>query len=198
MNHPRPTVTYLCSQPAWNLPKKNGQTFCKSCKKNIPDLRDADQETIKSLLERDGGTTCGIFDPGQFTVNAHTKRSPNVFRLVLAGALATFVSGAKLSAQATVDSVKTEQLDQDGYPVTTPEIVQPAVDTAKAEAPAPAQVTRKRKGRIHLFWLGRREVYLSKRFPYVHSRRMGLMGKFTIILPGHVQPASPSSTPTGN
>lgn len=179
MPHAKPNVTYLCKQPSWNLPKKDGQTYCKSCRKNIPDLRDADAETIKALLERDGGETCGIFYPEQFTVNAQTQHGPGVLRLVLASALATFVAGEKLSAQAA-DSVKTEQHDTLRWPYINnepaPGTNAETVTAASERAIQPVRYPLKYR-RLQLFRIGHHNVYLNWRFPFLHVRKPR-MGRF--------------------
>src|SRR5687767_5863665 len=92
-------VTYLCRQPSRNLQERNGETYCRACKKNIPDLRDTDLQTIRQLLHRDGGEICGIFYEDQFSINAGTKKSPTFLKLVVASALTVLTTG-KLSAQA--------------------------------------------------------------------------------------------------
>ncbi len=181
MSHAKPNVTYLCKQPSWNLPKKDGQTYCKSCRKTIPDLRDADAETIKALLERDGGETCGIFYPEQFTINAQTQHGPGVLRLVLAGALATFMAGAKLSAQsALTDSLKTEQHETGRIPAANVEngkvVESDTVPAPVAAAVKPVKQPLKYR-RLQLFKVGSRNVYLNWRFPFLHVRRP-FMGRF--------------------
>ncbi len=180
MHNAKPNVTYLCKQPFWNLPEKNGQTYCKSCRKNIPDLCDADAETIKALLERDGGETCGIFYPEQFTVNTQTQHGPGVLRLVLAGALATFAAGEKLSAQAA-DSVKTEQHDTLRWPYVRnapAPVTNEETAAAEVEATKIKPVKRPLKySKLQLFRIGNRNVFLSWRFPFLHARRP-FMGRF--------------------
>lgn len=170
-------VNYLCKQPFWNLPKKDGQTWCKSCKKHIPDLREADRETILELKRKDG-EACGIFYPDQFEVNEQTRKSPTVFRLILAGALTVFAAN-KASAQTVVDSVKTEQHDTSGISSQT-ETARPESNPVAAVDAAPATTSNKkpaRRKRVHLFWLGSREFYLNGKLPFIHSHVMR-MGKF--------------------
>lgn len=173
-------VTYLCEQPFWNLPRKDGQTWCKSCKKNIPDLRGADRKTVDAMLKRDGGETCGIFYPDQFEINAETRKSPTVLRLVLASAITIFSAG-KISSQSIIEPAKTEQHD-------TSQTSQTSVAEPVRSNPTPDQTADEDKPmdavrsffsrRLVLFTIGRREFYVNWKMPFIHTQKARFMGKF--------------------
>lgn len=176
---PKVNVTYLCSQPFRNLPRKDGKTYCKSCSRHIPDLRNADAETVKKLLVRDGGESCGIFYRDQFSVNEKTQKGPTAFQLVAAGTLAFFVGSAKLPAQTMSDSVRTEQTDSSNVSQPSFEAAAVAENTSGDSAVAVSQNTRfpLKYRRVNLFWAGRFHWYLNWRFPFLHIKRQ-FMGKF--------------------
>lgn len=174
-----PKVTYLCRQPSWKLPRKDGKTFCKSCSRHIPDLRGADEETVQQLLERDGGETCGIFSPGQFRINEETQKGPTAFQLIAAGTLAFFVSSTKLPAQTVTEPVRTEQTDSSSLNQPPPATITVTENTSEDSTVAVSRHSRLplKYRRVRLFWLGNYEWYLSWRFPFLHIKRQ-FMGKF--------------------
>lgn len=167
-----PKVSFLCKQPFWNFSEKDGQSWCKSCQRQIPDLREADPETIADLLKRDGGESCGLFYRDQFEINEQTKKGPPVLRIVLASALTIFTA-SKVHSQTVTDSVKTVQTDSVSKPqnqseAPAAEIVQNPVVQENYPVQAKRPLFTRRK---HLFWLGRKDVWISWRFPFLHIRR---------------------------
>ena len=173
MKSAQPKVTFLCKQPFWNFSEKDGQSFCKSCQRTIPDLREAEPETIAALLKRDGGESCGLFYRDQFEINEQTKKGPPVLRSVLASALTIFTA-SKFHSQTITDSVKTVQTDSVYFGKENPE--EPVTETAETNSVQtqshPSNYKKPFfKRRTHLFWLGSRDVWISWRFPFLHIRR---------------------------
>lgn len=180
-NRNRPHVTFLCEQPAWNLSKKVGRTWCTSCQRNIPDLRNASAKEIRELVERDGGESCGIFFPDQFAINPDTKTGPGIYRIMAASLLTVFVAGGKLHAQTQTLPAQTVQTDTSSSSSTAAaeqsvEAQRVADSTLLAQQLSPAEKPLRLR-RVNLFRIGAYHYYLSWRFPFLHIRRQ-FMGRF--------------------
>lgn len=174
-------VNYLCHQPLWLKSKRNGKYWCNSCSKNIPDLREADAETIRRHAQEDGDETCGIFYPDLFEENIHTRKGPALAKIILTGAIAGFAGMKQANAQTIADTVKTEQhIAQPSTGDSTKTSVQSPAKESFGESLenwfSPRKIGKARK-KINLFWIGSRQFYLNSKPPFIHSRVVW-MGKF--------------------
>lgn len=173
-------LDYNCHHP---LPVKGGYSWCSSCRKHVPDLRKATPEEIHALFKAGNGEACGIFDPDQLIIDEETQEGPSLFRILIATGLAAWLGSSDAKAQTQVVT-PTEQTDsQDGQETPAAcyiDSVQPAAantDPASAKSDDPYDHFKPRK-RIPLFNIGRRQVYLNSKMPFIHMRRRIIMGRY--------------------
>ena len=150
----------------------NGNKFCEQCKTSVHNLEEKSHEEIVELMAKHDNRLCGYFYDEQLSPSEAPKSFFNP-KLILASVAAWLTFNApKLSAQQT-NVVTTEQHDSSA--VNTKVHRYGVVDKKDVcfIDEEPVVVTKKhRRHTITLFRIGATRVFLSKRFPFIHARRM--------------------------
>ncbi|MDQ3190227.1 MAG: hypothetical protein M3Q58_01390 [Bacteroidota bacterium] len=161
-------VEFMCAQPFWKFSVKGPNDYCKVCKHNIYDFRNAGNEDVLKAIKQNGGEVCGTFYKDQFIIDDNTKYGANILGLFLAGSI-SLLSAIISNAQTNYpESPKTEQHEVKSKTVFDQETKADSL-TADCVVHEPTEETapKKRKRKV-LMRIGRTHVACSLRFPFIH------------------------------
>ena len=162
---------YNCSQKWSSMNSVNGNKFCEQCKTSVHNLEEKSHEEIVELMAKHNNRLCGYFYAEQLSPSQEQKSSFQP-KLILASLAAWLTFNApKISAQT--NSVTTEQHDSSS--ANTKIHKYGVVDGNNVCFIDQEPVVKPKKHRKHiitLFRIGGTRVFLSKRFPFIHARRM--------------------------
>jgi hypothetical protein len=165
---------YSCSQKWGDLDNAaiRGQKFCQQCKTPVHNLAEKSHEEIIELIKQSNNHLCGYFHEEQLAPSQEPKSSFHP-KLIIASVAAwlTFNAPKAMAQQSKI--IVTEQ--HDSASVNGDEHKYGVVDGNPVcfidETPAVTTPKKWKRHSITLFYLGRKRVYLSKRFPFLHVRR---------------------------
>ena len=161
-------MQFVCNQNWDAMDVTERGRYCHQCKKEVHDFTSQTQKQIQEYKSKNSHP-CGIFTAEQVYDDIITPISLKSFRkFAAAAATLLMLTGAKAIAQQK-DSVQTEQL----------QTWQPGGEN-KSNICIPKEEEKISRAHYdkYLFSVGRRNIYLTRRFPFIAARRPHLMGFF--------------------
>lgn len=165
-------MTFICDQDWYGMSPTEKGRHCTLCKKEVFDFTGESTESIKDISRKNGGSLCGRFTAEQVDTTLikpiGTPKSVRNWALVSTLVLSLFSRNAH---SRPYPKAQTEQLmhipaGHGEYPV---EINRDSV---------PAKTEKKDRVKKPFLTTGKRKFYFTKRFPFIRSVRVRLMGAF--------------------
>ena len=170
---------YKCNQKLSSLRNVNGLPFCDTCQTSIHNLTHKSKDEIKEIIKLNGGSICAQIYKDQLEETIPEK-NPFSFKLAVAS-ISTFLImlSTRTSAQAP-DSIKTEQHSIKADKVSNGEVTVVNGDSVctvyTKDDPDPITTVKKRY-RKKFMTIGKRNFYITNKFPFIISRRF-FMGRY--------------------
>ena len=161
-------MKFTCSQDWDAMDVTEKGRFCQQCKKEVIDFTHQTEKQIQAF-KAEHGSACGIFTAGQVHDDIIAPISLSPFKKYAAAAATLFALETTAVAAQSKDSVKTEQM-QSWKPG--------GENKANICEVRNEEKFKKPVHKVYLFNLARREFYLTKKFPFIHSRRHFIMGAY--------------------
>jgi hypothetical protein len=161
-------MKFTCNQD-WNaMDVTERGRFCQQCKKEVVDFTRNTEKEIQEFKAAHG-SACGVFTAEQVydDIIAPISLRPLKKYAAAAATLLALQTTAVIAQQK--DSVKTEQVQTWKPGGENKENICLVRDEEKVKKPV---------HKVYLFNLGRREFYLTRKFPFIHSRRWLVVGAY--------------------